>query len=62
MEDFIDDTPSISMGIRSMPMSMVGMKKPQFSSAVINQKEKYNWLIHVLFIRQEYDQCMKIID
>ena len=62
MEDFIDDTPSNTMGIRAMPMSMVGMKKPQFSSTVINQKEKYNWLIHVLFIRQEYDQCMKIID
>ena len=45
-----------------MPVSMGGIKKPNFSSAVINAKEKVNWLIHVLFLRQEYDECLKIID
>ncbi len=44
-----------------MPVSLA-LKKPNFSSAVINIKEKMNWFIHVLFIRQEYDQCTKIID
>ena len=51
MEDFIDDTPSISHGIKSMPISMLGMKKPAFFSRHINQKEKFNWLIHILFIK-----------
>jgi hypothetical protein len=54
MEDAnIDDGPSIlaSGPIRSMPISITGMKKPGFSSSVLNQKERLNWLIHVLFLR-----------
>jgi hypothetical protein len=46
--------PSMDVGvttsIRAMPTSMM-IKKPSFSSAVINLKEKFNWLVHVLFIR-----------
>ena len=44
-----------------MPVS-ISLRKPNFSSAVINVKEKMNWYIHVLFIRQEYDECLKLID
>jgi Bardet-Biedl syndrome 4 protein len=51
----------VTTSIRQMPASMI-MKKPTFSNAVINLKEKFNWLIHVLFLRQEYDQCVKIIE
>jgi hypothetical protein len=33
----------------------LGMKKPLFSNLPINHREKQNWLIHILFLRQEYD-------
>ena len=47
--------------IRALPIPMM-IKKPSFSTSVINLKEKFNWLIHILFLRQEYDQCIKIIE
>ena len=25
-------------------------------------REKTNWLIHMLYIRQDYDQCLRIIE
>lgn len=28
----------------------------------LNKREKSNWLVHILFIRQEYTQCMKFVD
>jgi tetratricopeptide (TPR) repeat protein len=28
----------------------------------LNKREKSNWLVHILFIRQEYVQCMKFVD
>lgn len=52
---------SSSKGIGIMPQSM-SFKKPSFSSAVINIKEKLNWLIHIMFLRQEYDDCVKLIE
>lgn len=30
-------------------------KKPIFSNLPINNREKSNWLLHILFIRQEFD-------
>ena len=27
-----------------------------------NARERKNWLIHLLYVRQEFDECMKIID
>lgn len=38
------------------------MKKPNFSNATINKNEKFNWYIHILFIRQDYDDCLKLIN
>ncbi len=32
------------------------------SSAAISISEKKNWLIHLLYIRQNYQQCLKMID
>lgn len=57
----MDEDVGATTGIRAMPPSMI-VKKPSFSSAVINLKEKLNWLIHVLFLRQEYDECNRIIE
>lgn len=57
----MDEDVGVATGIRAMPPSMI-VKKPSFSSAVINLKEKFNWLIHVLFLRQEYDECNHIIE
>lgn len=45
-----------------MPQSMIMKKAPNFSPGVINSKEKMNWLIHILFLRQEYDECLKVIE
>lgn len=57
----MEEDVGVTSGIRAMPVSMI-VKKPSFQSAVINLKEKFNWLIHVLFLRQEYDECSRIID
>ena len=46
---------------KKMP-STLGMKKPNFSNNTINKREKMNWYIHALFIRQQYDDCIKMID
>jgi Bardet-Biedl syndrome 4 protein len=65
MEDAdIDDGPGImaSGPIRAMPMSITGMKKPSFSSSVLNQKERLNWLIHILFLRQDWDESLRVIE
>jgi Bardet-Biedl syndrome 4 protein len=29
---------------------------------MINQKDKLNWLANVLFLRQEFDECLKLVD
>ena len=31
-------------------------------SQALNKREKSNWLVHILFIKQEYTQCLKFID
>ena len=28
----------------------------------MNKRERSNWLLHILFIRQEYNDCLKFID
>ena len=28
----------------------------------LNKREKSNWLIHLLFIRQEFNDCLKFVD
>jgi Bardet-Biedl syndrome 4 protein len=28
----------------------------------LNNREKSNWLVHMLFIKQEYNQCLKFVD
>ena len=28
----------------------------------LNKREKSNWLIHLLFIRQDYTECLKFVD
>ena len=38
------------------------MKKPGFSAAVINAQDKMNWIVNVLFLRQDFDDCLKIVD
>lgn len=31
-------------------------------SQALNKREASNWLIHILFIRQDYTECIKFID
>ena len=31
-------------------------------SKALNNREKSNWLVHMLFIKQEYSQCLKFVD
>ena len=33
--------------------------KPAAAAAV---REKKNWLIHMLYVRQDYDQCLTVIE
>ena len=40
----------------------VRMQKPGMLTQVINQKDKLNWLANVLFLRQEFDECLKLVD
>lgn len=28
----------------------------------LNKREKANWLVHILFIRQEYSECLKLVE
>lgn len=44
------------------PPPTIVMKKPQFSNSAINLREKSNWLIHAMFLRQEYDEGLKLIE
>jgi hypothetical protein len=37
------------------------MKKP-YEMVPINYKDKDNWRLHLMFLRQEYDECLRIID
>jgi len=32
------------------------------NNLALNKREKSNWLIHILFIRQEYSECLKFLD
>jgi Bardet-Biedl syndrome 4 protein len=61
MED--DADVGVSTSIRALPLPM-SIKKTAFTSAqqTINLKEKYNWLIHILFLRQDYEECSRLID
>jgi Bardet-Biedl syndrome 4 protein len=45
----------------AVPLSL-SLKKPGFVSTVINSKDKLNWLANILFLRQDYDDCLKLID
>ena len=32
------------------------------NNQALNKREKSNWLIHLLFIRQDYSECLKFVD
>jgi Bardet-Biedl syndrome 4 protein len=32
------------------------------SNQALNKREKSNWLVHLLFIRQDYNECLKYVD
>jgi Bardet-Biedl syndrome 4 protein len=45
----------------SVPMSLT-LKKPSFLSSAINAQDKLNWIANILFLRQDFDDCLKIVD
>ena len=55
-----DDQPSSSRG----NTMFVNGKKVQHNKNdwALNKREKSNWLVHLLFIRQEYKECLKFVD
>jgi hypothetical protein len=38
------------------------MKTQAFSMQPINSKDKLNWLVHILFLRQDFDECLKLVE
>ena len=45
----------------AVPMSLT-LKKPSFLSSAINAQDKLNWIANILFLRQDFDDCLKIVD
>ena len=57
MEDIEDDGPSGMM----VPSSLKAKNPMSMQLAAINAKEKLNWLAHILFLRQDFVECEKLI-
>ena len=47
--------------MQAVPSSL-SVKKPGFAQAVINSQDKMNWIANVLFLRQDFDDCLKIVE
>ena len=45
----------------AIPQSIVA-KNPIFSASAINSKDRQNWLAHILFLRQDFTECLKLVD
>eukprot|EP00352_Strombidinopsis_acuminata_P009431 CAMPEP_0176358750 /NCGR_PEP_ID=MMETSP0126-20121128/15806_1 /TAXON_ID=141414 ORGANISM="Strombidinopsis acuminatum, Strain SPMC142" /NCGR_SAMPLE_ID=MMETSP0126 /ASSEMBLY_ACC=CAM_ASM_000229 /LENGTH=95 /DNA_ID=CAMNT_0017713111 /DNA_START=32 /DNA_END=319 /DNA_ORIENTATION=+ len=45
-----------------IPQASLEIKKPTFLAQAINRKDIKNWLMHILFLRQDYDECLKLIE
>ena len=57
MED-IDDAAPTSLAV---PSSLKAKNPMSMQLAAINAKEKLNWLAHILFLRQDFVECNKLI-
>lgn len=57
-----NEAPDVGSGpsMQNMPQTLA-LKKPTFDNC-LNACEKYNWLLHILFLRQDYDECLRLID
>jgi hypothetical protein len=53
---------SSNLVIKSGGPTMFINGKPIIIDQTLNKREKSNWLLHILFIRQEYNDCLKFID
>ena len=58
MEDEIDDVGPTSLMV---PSSLKAKNPMSMQLAAINAKEKLNWLAHILFLRQDFVECQKLI-
>lgn len=38
------------------------MKKPTTLAGAINGQDKMNWIANILFLRQDFDDCLKVVD
>lgn len=45
----------------AVPTSLT-VKKPGFAQGAINSQDKMNWIANTLFLRQDFDDCLKIVD
>ena len=52
----MDNSPALSMP------SSIQMKKPGFISVAINAQDKMNWICNVLFLKHEFDECLKLTE
>jgi len=50
----------VSSGLM-VPQSIVA-KNPLLKASCINAKDRQNWLVHILFLRQDFSECLKLID
>lgn len=51
-----------SLGMVSTVPQSMQMKKPTFLTNAINAKDKMNWIANILFIRQDFDDCLRVVD
>ena len=45
-----------------VPGSIIAKNPMSMHNAAINAKEKLNWLAHILFLRQDFPECLKLIE
>lgn len=50
-----------SAGISPLPVSGPTRIMP-YQTVAMNKKDVNNWMIHLLFVRQEYDEWLKMIE
>ena len=57
VENVEDEGPGLAV-----PGSLIAKNPMSMHNAAINAKEKLNWLAHILFLRQDFAECLKLIE
>jgi hypothetical protein len=46
----------------SQPTVTVTSPRIRLPKSTVSEKEKRNWLIHLLYVRQDFKECLKVIE